>query len=240
LAILPRIQPLQAWASLQSLLADPDDTEQAFRAIASLSGNSSTRLFRRFRRTHQGAELLEQQPSLYAALNDLDELERMPDGSLGRAIAQYFKSEAISAQGLAAASEAGAAGRDSAELSEAERYLMLRLRDQHDIYHVLAGYGRDMRGELAVLAFTAAQTHNPGVAFIPLYILFKAGRRSEIGQLILKGFQRGFRASWLVNQPWEQLLAQPLDALRDRLGIDEPPDYEPLRSAAAQKVAVSA
>jgi len=76
LAILPRIQPLQAWASLQSLLADPDDTEQAFRAIASLSGNSSTRLFRRFRRTHQGAELLEQPLD---ALRDRLGIDEPPD-----------------------------------------------------------------------------------------------------------------------------------------------------------------
>jgi ubiquinone biosynthesis protein COQ4 len=233
MALRPRIHPVKAWTALQNLLADPDDTQQAFRTIASLSGNSSARLFRRFRRTRRGSQLLEQRPSLFDALGDIARLERMPEGSLGRAIAHYFANEAISAEGLAAASEAGAT-RNSDEVSEEERYLMLRLRDQHDIFHVLAGYGRDMRGELAVLAFTAAQTHNPGVAFIPLYVLFKAGRRSEIGQLILQGFRRGLRASWLVNQPWEELLGRSLDELRADFGIGEPPHYAPLRSAAAQ------
>ena len=43
-----------------------------------------------------------------------------------------------------------------------------RLRDQHDLWHVVTGYGRDELGELCLLGFTYAQTKNRGVGLIVL------------------------------------------------------------------------
>ena len=38
-----------------------------------------------------------------------------------------------------------------------ERWMGERLRDIHDLFHVITGYGRDALGELCLLAFTNAQ-----------------------------------------------------------------------------------
>lgn len=41
-----------------------------------------------------------------------------------------------------------------------------RMRDTHDLWHVLTGYSGDVLGETALLGFIFAQTGNPGVALI--------------------------------------------------------------------------
>jgi ubiquinone biosynthesis protein COQ4 len=240
-----RIRPLAAWRALRALIQNPDDTAQAFCVIAALSGNSSGRLYRRFRRSPDGARLLAERPDLHVALADLPGLLAQPEGSLGRAIGDFFSREQISSDGLQDASldagrMLGGDEQQSARGDEDRLYMMVRLRDQHDLYHVVTGYGRDVRGELAVLAFTAAQTRNPGVAAIPGYLLFRAGWRSELGALIRQGFRRGLRAGWLPAQHWEELLDQPLDEVRARLGLDDVPAYEAIRSAGAPALPQSA
>jgi ubiquinone biosynthesis protein COQ4 len=159
----------------------------------------------------------------------------MPEGSLGRAIAEWYAREEISAEGLADASQAafseGGAGTPVA--SEDQRLFSARLRELHDVFHVLTGYDRDVRGELAVLAFTLPQTRNPGIGYIVLSILRQAGWRSEMGKLIRQGFRRGRRAQWLIAQDWEALFEQPLDQVREKLDVGTPPDYRQVRSAGA-------
>lgn len=220
--------------AMSALLANPDDTGQAFKVIAAMSGSSGRRLFERFRRSPMGTRILVEKRDLVAQIGDLDRLRTMPDGSLGRAIAEFYTTEQLSAQGLVAASEAGFGEATSMQdVSEEERIFRARLRDLHDVFHVLTGYGRDLLGEVAVLSFTLAQTRNPGIAFIVITVLMRAGPRSEPGRLIRQGFRRGLRAVWLLDQDWEALLPRPIDELRDELSLGPPPVYVPVRSAGA-------
>ena len=73
---------------------------------------------------------------------------------------------------------------------------MTRLLNLHDVFHVVTGYDRDLRGEVAVLAFTLAQTRSPGIAYVLLRVLLRAGWSSEMGKLIRQGFRRGLRSAW--------------------------------------------
>jgi ubiquinone biosynthesis protein COQ4 len=162
----------------------------------------------------------------------------MPAGSLGRTIGDWFVREQISAQGLAQASAAAQAQLGIAPPSgDDQRVFGSRLRNLHDVFHVLCGYDRDLRGEAAVLAFTLAQTHNPGIAYLVYRALRNSGWSSETGKLIRQGFRRGRRAQWLLDQDWETLLEQPLERLREQLGVGPAPVYEQMRSAGAPPLA---
>jgi len=228
----------KARRAMRALLENPDDTAQAFKVIAAMSGGSSRRLYRRFRRSPGGARILREKRSLIDVTGDLEKLRSMPDGSLGRALADFYETEQISARGLVAASEAGFGDRSvMPAVDEGQRVFGERLRDLHDVFHVLAGYGRDLYGEAAVLGFTLAQTWNPGIAFILVTVLRRAGLRSELGRLIRDAFRRGRRATWLVDLPWEDLLSRPVDELRVQLGVGPPPAYTPVRSAGAPALA---
>ena len=94
-----RMRPLEARRAMRALLEDPDDTAQAFRVVAALSGNSGKRLFRRFRRSPNGARILCERRRLFETLNDRERLRAMPRGSLGRALAAFYDAEQLSAQG---------------------------------------------------------------------------------------------------------------------------------------------
>jgi ubiquinone biosynthesis protein COQ4 len=235
---------LEARRAMRALLADPDATEEAFRVISALSGNSGRRLLRRFRRTSTGARVLRDRTSLADVLGDSRRMAAMPAGSLGAALRDFYAAEELGPGDLVDASEAAfTAGPDGAPDGAADADAEIfgrRLRDLHDVFHVLTGYGRDLRGEAAVLAFTVPQTRNPGVAYIVWTALRRAGLRSEMGRLIRQALRRGLRSDWLPGKDWEGLLERPLDELREELRIGPPPQYDPVRSAGAPPISAGA
>jgi ubiquinone biosynthesis protein COQ4 len=231
-----RLQPLVARRAMRALREDPDDTAQAIRVISALSGNSGERLFKRFKSTDGGQKILRDKQDLFELMRDTDRLRAMPEGSLGRAIGDWYAIEEISAQGLADASEAAfseGGPRRETGLDADEELFGTRLRDLHDVFHVVTGYGRDLLGESAVLAFTIPQTRNLGIAYLVLDALIHSGWNSTEGKLMREAFRRGRSCEWLVDQDWETLFEQPLDEVRQKLGVGEPPVYEQMRSEGA-------
>lgn len=229
-----RVRPLVAFRAMRKLLDDPDDTAQAIVVIAALAGNSSQRLFRRFRRSPRAEAILRGRRDLYAPLCDVERLRALEPGTLGRAIGDWFARERIGAPGLAQAavaarSELGLGTPDDGD----ESVFNARLLNLHDVFHVLAGYDRDLLGEAAVLAFTLPQTRSPGIGYLVLRILLRAGWGSDAGKLMRQGFRRGLRSTWLVDQDWEALLQRPIDEVRRELGVGPPPVYAQVRSAGA-------
>jgi ubiquinone biosynthesis protein COQ4 len=224
-----RIRPLEALRALRALGSDPDDTAQVFRLLRALPNGD--RVFRRFRRTETGARLLSRQPSLLAALSDREALRALPAGSLGRRYAEFMATEQISAGGLVDASVQGST--PDRWIDEDHRFVGERLRDMHDLWHVVTGYSRDLLGEASLLAFTFAQTRTPGIGVIVGYALWKVRAAPEARRMIWQGFRRGRRAAWLPAQEWEELLCEPLEAVRERLAVGSPPAYSQVRSQGA-------
>lgn len=222
----------EARRAMDALSSNPDDTAEAIRAIAAMSGKSGERCLKRFKRSATGARILQEKRELYDVLADIDRLGTMPDGSLGKEIWKFYTVEQLSIQGLQAASEA-AQGTGSGDADTDEALFGRRLRDLHDVFHVVTGYGRDILGEIACLAFTYAQTWNTGVGYVVLRVLRQAGWRSEMSRLCRQAYRRGRRSTWLVDQEWETLLDQPLEQLRLRLGVGPAPVYQQVRSAGA-------
>jgi ubiquinone biosynthesis protein COQ4 len=158
----------------------------------------------------------------------------MPPGSLGRTIIEWFIRENISTEGLAQASEAAAqALGNRREVSADEQVYGTRLRNLHDVFHVLAGYDRDLRGEVGVLAFTLAHAYNRGIAYLVFQAVRRSGWNSELGKLARQGYRRGKRSKPLVEEDWEALFERPIDEVREALDVGPPPVYEQLRSAGA-------
>lgn len=227
---------MRALRAIRALLRDPDDTPQVFEIIDALSGNAGERSFQRFRGTPEGQRILTEQRSLLATLDDRESLKLLPVGSLGRIYAEFTEREQITGKGLADASMTP--GRRVRELDPERELFYARLRDMHDLWHVATGYGRDLVGEAALLAFSYAQTRNRGVGFIVAVAWLRAsGDFSFARPVIVDGYRRGKRAAWLPGQDWEWLLTQPLAAVRERLGLGEPPAYAAKRSEGAPALA---
>jgi ubiquinone biosynthesis protein COQ4 len=226
------VRPLDAVVALARLIRDPNDTVQAFRVVRALDGHHADRLFRRFAESEGGARLLAERPSILAALSDRESLRALPEGSVGRAYLAFCEREGITADGLVEASELEERDR----LDPDFRYMADRLRDSHDLWHVLAGYRTDLLGENSVLAFTAAQTGSAGVALLAAAGYVRSFTlKSELSRparaLVRDAFLRGRRAAWLPALPLEELLARPLADVRRELGLGEAPSYAPLYAA---------
>jgi ubiquinone biosynthesis protein COQ4 len=225
-----RVAPLKALRAIRALIRDPDDTPKVFEIIDALSGNAGERIFQRFRRTPNGERILHERRNLLARLDERESLKSLPPGTVGRIYADFAEREQITGQGLADASMS--ARRD--DLDPERRLFFDRLRDMHDLWHVVTGYGRDLVGEAALLAFSFAQTRNRGVGFIVAVAYLRAsGDAAPARPLMVEGFRRGRRAAWLPGEDWEAILEQPLEVARQKLGLGAPPAYVPVRSAGA-------
>jgi len=225
-----KLQPLRAWRALRTLLNDPEDTEQVFVIVRALTGKSVLRAYNRFAATATGQAVLGEHRSLLSVLQDRQQLRQLGADSLGRAYLQFVEGENLTADGLVEASESGAGMPDNENIA---RYTM-RLRDSHDLWHTVTGYGRDTLGEVCLLGFTYAQTRNPGIAVIALAGALKHVRL--LGWRALRalwhGYRAGRRASWFPAADWEHLLTLPLDEVRRNLRVNPPVLYPELRRIA--------
>jgi ubiquinone biosynthesis protein COQ4 len=220
-----RFRPLAALRALRALANDPDDTGQVFKIIAALSGDTQARMLRRLQQSETGKRLLAERRPLAALLLDRERLRALPEDSLGRAYLRFCEQHGITADGLVAASEQG----DFSDRTPDEQFVAARMRDAHDLWHVVAGYQTDLIGEASVLAVTFAQTRNPGIALIVLLAYMRHGQmRSSVRPVLRQAFVRGRRAAWLPGTDWEALLPRPLSEVRRALGLGEPPSYTPL------------
>lgn len=214
---------------MRRLFADPEATGEVFIIINALAGwRSYERLFRRVLADPAGRRVLERENQLVELLGDHERLATMPAGSLGRAYLDFVRAEQISADGLVAASET-----NETEFVDARAgTLGQRLRDSHDLWHVLTGYGRDLVGEAALLAFTYGQTRNLGLAFIVVMALLRGRAEGLHGlpSLYWRSYRRGVRAALLPAVDWESEMTRPLEELRLDLRLGQPLVYEALRT----------
>ena len=228
----------RAWRALRNLIDDPERTDQVFEIVRALSGNSLEHAYQRFAATADGRRLLSERPSLLATLSDRSALAALPEGSFGRAYAEFMDAGQLAADGLVEAEQMAEQSFAKEGPYDPDReYFGDRLRDMHDLWHVVAGYGRDLVGEASLLAFTFAQTWNPGVGFIVAVAYLRLGDAPGARELLREAFRRGRRAAWLPGEDWEALLARPLEEVRARLGLGTPPRYTAVRSAGSPTLA---
>ena len=237
-----RVEPLRAWRAMRELLKNPDDTTQVFHIIEALKGDSLSVAVRRLRSTEQGREMLQIKPNIVGFLNNREWLLSLPDGSIGQIYYDFVHGENLSAEGLIASSETSSRSEIYRGLSEDEIWLADRLRDIHDLQHVMTGYGRDPVGELSLLSFMTTQTPNRGIRFIVKIGQWKYRRevpQLDIRALIKEGADIARNAVWMAEINWEERLTQPLEVVRAELGFTAPLRYQRLREQAPQLLAAA-
>jgi ubiquinone biosynthesis protein COQ4 len=225
-----RLHPIDAFRAIRNFAPNRENTRQVFLLMEALRGKTTQRQFARFRRTETGRAVLAERRQLLDRLRDREPLEALPPGTLGRAYYEFMATENLSAEGLVDASrfrETLPAGEDMTLFRE-------RNREMHDLLHVVAGYGRDPLGEASLAAFSFAQTGHKGYAAIAIVGSQRIARAQPghaVRRAVLEGYRRGKRAEWLVAADWENLLAEPVDAIRARYGVVPPRRYPKVLAA---------
>jgi ubiquinone biosynthesis protein COQ4 len=102
-------------------------------------------------------------------------------------------------------------------------YVIQRLRQTHDLWHVVTGYDTDAASEIALQAFTFAQVRAPSSAILAVLGTLKAARtKPDLGRDVVRAFRLGRRAEPLPVFPWEDHWATPLVEVRALLGLPAP------------------
>ena len=244
----PAIEWRRAWRAMRSLVANPDETEQAFETISALSGRDFERLFQRFVADPGGRALYLARPSLLATLSDRVALRALPAGSFGHEYAAFMDAAGLDAQGLVDAEHKSEAATKLDGIDPDREWFGDRLRDMHDLWHVLSGYGRDEAGEAANLAFSFAQTPFRGIALILFGIVVNSppeGMRRRVWlRYLYRAWKRGRGTAWLPAVCYERLLARPLEEVRRMLRIQPARQVHPegiiVASAFGQGVGMTA
>ena len=163
------------------------------------------KLTRGLQRHREGRRLLAERPRLNACSISLATMAAHPPGSLGHAYAAYFEANSITLF-------------EPPELpvETNQDYVATRLREVHDVLHVVTGHGTDDIGELELQWFNLG---NVGWGPLPLIMFvasFVTGRMKKYGGLwsvckrVYAAYRRGRRSRTLVSIVWEDYWHMPV------------------------------
>jgi ubiquinone biosynthesis protein COQ4 len=200
-----------------------------FEIIHALAGDNLERTYRRMVADPVGAELIRTRSRLDPLLSDRAHLASLPEGSLGRAYLAGMVPGELTAGGLEAAQDAARVNDPKVEVDpDPDReYVAERLVEQHDLWHVLTGYGRDDTGELANLWFSYGQFRQLGMGFIAFMGSLDGPPTARFWRFMHRAHVRGRRAKNLVACRLEDLLDAPLERARRELGVGDPLEVHP-------------
>ncbi|MEO0650330.1 MAG: Coq4 family protein, partial [Planctomycetota bacterium] len=108
-------------------------------------------------------------------------------------------------------------------------YIQMRIRQTHDIWHVMTGFGVGSFGELGLKAFELSQTGRPMAAVICTggvlrYMLKMPDQLEPMMAYVAYGYNLGARAKPFLAERWEEGWDVPLDEWRTRVGWVAPED----------------
>lgn len=221
-----KIQPLRALKAIRKLIADKDDTEQVFEIMNALVGGSISWGYRKLLETPRGGQEAYRRLELAEIFQDHESLRALPEGSVGRAYLDFVEAQNFSAYGLA--NESRKVEDSEIEAAHPLAWYARRLRDVHDIWHVLTGYGANALGEACVVAFSLPQTRSKGFGVIAVAVaiqFMRARTGYPCARAIWKAWRDGHKARWLPGLDYKALLEMPLDEARLWLRIEEPHLY---------------
>ena len=105
-------------------------------------------------------------------------------------------------------------------------YLINRLHNTHDIWHVILNFDTSEAGEAGMNAFTYAQCYSPTACMLMAAKLVRAinkpeEERQKMMSNIANGYQLGQELKAFITIKWEEKWHLPLKELRREVGITE-------------------
>lgn len=208
--------------SLARFITTPSDLENSFEAMFALAGPTMERQFRTFAEHPVGRAMLEETPrrDLNALLGDHATLRAMPEGSFAHAYLDYLGGEEMGSADyfLEAAGLEEKARRFG--WSEDQLWFVRRMANSHDLFHIVAGYDRDVTGEIGVVAYTAGQIPLlPLRLLMPYFFLLKPSQPVRWGRYVRDSYRHGRATPSLACVDYEALLPMPLEEARRAIGV---------------------
>ena len=212
--------------AIKKLMNNGDDTQQVFRIMRALNVGNAPQNYARLIATERGGRIAQDHVELAERFTDPAFVASFAPGTVGAAYRHFLETTGYSADGLVAVSKLAP---DEDDLVHPYAWMGRRIRDTHDIWHVLTGYQADESlGEAALVAFSFAQVGGLGWAFIAGAASLKSlsvTKGTAFAKAVIEGYRHGRAAKWISGEDYLELLHEPIDAARARLNIKEPVAY---------------
>ncbi len=187
-------------------MRDASDTEQVFVLGILMNRKAYPRFFARFASVEDGDRLIRERPIIDSKNVDYDWLRGLPERSLGFRYAKHLDDNGLDPDLF----------QPPPGLPASIAYVSQRMRQTHDIWHVLTGYSTQISGESALLAFTHAITSMPMTGFISRAAVVRNGVKLSWLRRNRDATRRGQAARFLPSVHWESRWEQPLeDVIRE-------------------------
>lgn len=213
----PLQKALLALGSAGMALYDPYRHDMVA-VLGETTGLQALKVLREQMRRHpEGAQILQERPRISLSNLNLGRLRSLPEGSLGREYLRFLDENRVSPD-----TRAPTRFVDDEELA----YVIQRYREIHDMLHTLLGMPTNILGEIVVKWFEAVQMRLPmcilGALFGPVRLSIQS-QCLLVSELIPWAVESGRRSPCVLNLYYEHRWEQPLKALREELGIADPP-----------------
>ena len=194
-----------------TFIDDGADIEAVFDIAAALANHEVSAAAITYLKSHpEIAQLFEEQ--YIAPTPNLEALLKLPEDSLGFAYASHMRSANLDPEFYR-----------KVELIDEWNYLALRMRQTHDIWHTVTGFGTDSPGEIGLQAFTLAQNRSPLavmlIAAITLNMIKMNSDLNPLVRVIQQGYDLGYQAKPFLAQKWEEAWEKPLADWRSELNV---------------------
>lgn len=213
-----------AWHHLKEFRKDKEKTSEVFRLFNCLPWVGVDEAARRFLATERGQAIYASEPCLPDLLDDHAALRRLPPGTLAHEYCDYMEQENLSAAGLVAEYEDFRG--EEPRLNDRIEWYVDRLRDTHDLLHILTRFGRDTLGEQCLAAFVAKQRESAGHTVLgfggALAIRKDMKTRAPVLRAVWEARQLGKATTRIAEESILELLAMTTDQVRERLRLREP------------------
>ncbi|HEY9810558.1 MAG TPA: Coq4 family protein [Halomicronema sp.] len=159
----------------------------------------------------QVAEIIEQR--YIAPPPDIEVLLTYPPESLGYAYAYSIKQAGFDPNFYR-----------KIDIKDDFEYILLRIRQTHDIWHIVTGFQTDFISEIQLKTFEIAQTRRVMAAILVIGSLFKAllinpQQLDILLPRLATAYKMGTDAKPLLGQKWEEDWHKPLNQWREELNL---------------------
>lgn len=204
--------------SLSRLMRNPEQTEEVFIMSLALNARAFPKLRERFRADANGRALLRDRPAIDSHHVDFAQLMQLPAETLGGAFARHMADQKLDPDLF----------QPPPGLPDDEAYIIQRIRQTHDLWHLLTGYRTDVTGEVALQGFTYGQLGVPSsltlaaLGTLRFAAEARGGGRLALARKVRAAIAAGRAAAWLPVIRWEDWWHRPLADVRSELRIVPP------------------
>jgi ubiquinone biosynthesis protein COQ4 len=202
------------------LIKDPEQTNSVFDVEDGLRHTKGAQAAAEFAKSKPGiAEIFAER--YLAPPPDIDAMLKLPPDSLGYAYASYITKSGFDPNFYR-----------KEKVEDDVTYMFMRMRQTHDIWHVVGGFGTDINAEIGLKAFEIAQVRRPLAAILVagglLRTVFKVPENLDgLLEQIAIGYRMGAKAKPFLAQKWEEHWEKPLAEWRSELNVEPMTQYVP-------------